>query len=172
MDDMFYLFALSVGGILALSIIAVWSPRATWIRVTAVALAILMMPLGYLTLAGLLAKPKPKQLAWFERNVEKAHILGISLAEGKAIYLWLRLEGMLEPRYYSIPWSRKAAESLEEQMEAATKQNGALTVIRPFTNDKYAQDGGLNIKIVPPPTLPLKPPRFPAKVFNPRSTDI
>ncbi|MGI9422471.1 MAG: hypothetical protein ACR2PA_04710 [Hyphomicrobiaceae bacterium] len=172
MDTMFYLFALSVAGMLALATIAVWSPRAVWIRIVAVALAITMMPLGYVALAGLLAKPKPKQLAWFERNVEKAHILGISFAEGKAIYLWLRLEGMLEPRYYSIPWSQKAAEALEDQMEAATKQNGALMVIKPFTNDKYAQDGGLNIKIVPPPTLPMKPPRFPAKVYNPRSTDI
>lgn len=172
MDYLFHIFALTVIGLAALASIAIWSPRAGWIRVAALALAALMMPLGYLAYAGLLAKPKPRELAWFERNVEKAQVLGVSFAEGKAIYLWLRLEGMIEPRFYMLPWSKKAAQSLQDDMEAAAKQNGDLMVIKPFTNDKYAQDGGLNIKIVPPPTLPMKPPRFPARVFNPRSTDI
>ena len=172
MDILFYLFVLTVVGIAALSSIAIWSPRANWIRITAVALAVAMMPLGYAALAGLLAKPKPRQLIWFERNVEEAEILGVSLSEGKAIYLWLRLEGMIEPRYYQLPWNKKTAEDLEDEMEQAAKQNGRLKVVKPFTNDQFAQQGQLNIKIIPPTILPMKPPRFPARVHNPRSTDI
>ena len=172
MDMMFYIFAATIAGIVALAMIAIWSPRAAWIRFVAVALAAALLPLAYLAFTSLLAKPKPRQLAWFERNVEKAQILSISFAEGRGIYLWLRLEGMIEPRYYVLPWSRKVAESLQDDMEAATKQRGGLMVIKPFTNDKFQQQGGLNIRIVPPKVLPIKPPRFPARIYNPRSTDI
>ena len=99
-------------------------------------------------------------------------ILGASFSEGKAIYLWLRLEGMIEPRFYVLPWNKKTADNLEDEMEAASKKQGRLKVIKPFTNDQFAQKGGLNIQIIPPPTLPMKPPRFPSRVHNPRSTDI
>jgi hypothetical protein len=172
MDAIFYIFAVIVAGFAILASIAIWAPRAAWIRMTAVAIAIVMMPLCYTALAGLLAKPKPNQLVWFERGVEEAEILGASFSEGKAIYLWLRLKGMIEPRYYVLPWDQKTAQDLEDELEAAAKKQGRLKVIKPFTNDKFAQKGGLNIKIIPPPSLPMKPPRFPARVFNPRSTDI
>ncbi len=172
MDAIFYLFSLLIAGFAVLASIAVWAPRAAWIRIVAVAVAVAMMPLGYAALAGLLAKPKPHQLVWFERQVEEAEILGASFSEGKAIYLWLRLEGMVEPRFYVLPWNKKTAEALEDDMEQAARKQGRLKVIKPFTNDQYAQKGGLNIEIIPPPTLPMKPPRFPARVFNPRSTDI
>lgn len=172
MDVMFYLFIAAIAGVLLLSSIAIWSPREAWIRIVAAALAIAMMPLGYMAFAGLLSKPKPRQLAWLERNVEKAYILGASFSEGKAIYLWLRLEGVDEPRYYALPWSQRTAEQLQDEIEEATKKNGGIMVIKPFTNDQFAQKGGLNIKIVPPPMLPMKPPRFPDRIINPRSTDI
>ena len=172
MDAMFFLFFGAAAGMMALASIAIWSPRRLWIRTIALTIGICMLPLGYMSLAELLSKPKPKQLAWFERNVSKAQILGISFAEGKAIYLWMRLPGSIEPRYYSFPWSQKIAESLQDEMEEASKKNGKLMVIKPFSNEIFEQQGGLNTKIVPPPVLPMKPPRFPGKVYNPRSTDI
>ena len=172
MDVLFYLFVATVFGILLLSGIAIWAPRKAWIRIAAVALAVTMMPLGYMAYSGLLSKPKPRQLAWLERNVEKAFILGASFDEGRAIYLWLRLEGIAEPRYYALPWHQDTAEKLQDEIEEATKKNGGIMVIKPFTNDQFAQQGGLNIKIVPPPVLPMKPPRFPDRIINPRSTDI
>ncbi|MGI9524688.1 MAG: hypothetical protein ACR2PG_23915 [Hyphomicrobiaceae bacterium] len=172
MDVMFYLFFGTVAGMMTLASIAIWSPRRVWIRTVALAIGLGMLPLGYMSLAQLLSKPKPKQLAWFERNVARAHILGISFAEGKAIYLWMRLPGSIEPRYYSFPWSQKIAESLQDEMEAASKQNGKLMVIKPFANEIFEQQGGLNTKIVPPPVLPMKPPRIPGEAYNPRSTDI
>ncbi len=172
MDVIFFLFVVTLLSLAGLASIAIWSPRAAWIRITAVALAIGAMGLAYTSLTSLLAKPKPRQLIWFERNVEQAEILGASFSEGRAIYLWLRLEGMIEPRYYMLPWNKQTAEDLEDELEAAAKKGHRLKVVKPFTNDQYAQTGGLNIKIIPPPTLPMKPPRFPARVHNPRSTDI
>lgn len=172
MDILFYLFAAAVilGGLLAS--IAIWSPRATWIRVTASVLAALLLPLTYTGYASLLSKPKPKNLAWFERNVEEAAVLGASFEEGKAIYLWLRLDNIGEPRYYVLPWHQRAAEKLEEVMEAAVKTNTGVMIIKPFTNDNQEEWGDLNIKIAPPVIMPMKPPRFPPRVFNPRSPNI
>lgn len=172
MDVIFYLFAatVTIGGLL--TSIAIWSPRATWIRVTASLLAVLFLPLSYIGFASLLSKPKPKNLAWFERNVEKAAVLGASFEEGVAIYLWLRLDNSLAPRYYVLPWNQSAAEKLEETMEAAVKTNTSVIIIKPFSKDVFEQWGDLNIKIVPPATLPMKPPRFPARIFNPRSPNI
>ncbi|MGI9524992.1 MAG: hypothetical protein ACR2PG_25470 [Hyphomicrobiaceae bacterium] len=172
MDPMIFLFAAAIGIVFLLANIAIWSPRQYWIRCLALSLAMLTIPLCYLAFAGLLSKPKPQRLAWFERSVGSAQLLGASFSEGKAIYLWLRLSGMSEPRYYALPWNRKAAETLQDEIEEAARQNGQLMVVKPFTNDMYAQDGGLNIRIVPPPTLPMKPPRFPDRILNPRSTDI
>ena len=172
MDAVFFLFFGAAAGMMGLASIAIWSPRRVWIRTLALAIGLCMLPLGYISLAELLSKPKPKQLAWFERNVDRAHILGIDFAEGKAIYLWMRLPGSIEPRYYKFRWSQKIAESLQDEMEEASKQNGKLMVIKPFKNEIFEQQGGLNTKIVPPPVLPMKPPRTPGKVYNPRSTDI
>ena len=46
MDYLFHIFAFTVVGIATLACIAIWSPRAGWIRIAALALAVLMMPLG------------------------------------------------------------------------------------------------------------------------------
>ncbi len=172
MDILFYLFAAAaiIGGLL--TSIAIWSPRATWIRVVASLLAALLLPLTYTAYAGLLSKPKPKELAWFERNVEKATVLGVSFEEGKAIYLWLRLDTTTEPRYYMLPWHQRSAEKLEEVMEAAVRNKSGVMLIKPFSSENKESWGELNIKIVPPPILPMKPPRFPSPAIDPRSPNI
>jgi hypothetical protein len=43
---------------------------------------------------------------------------------------------------------------------------------KPFSRQAYDELGQLNVKIVPPPLLPLKPPPQPPQIFNPRSKDI
>jgi len=172
MDVLFYLFAAAVGTAAVLAAIAIWSPRATAIRVTALAVTALIMPLAYLQMVGLLSKPKPLDFTWFERNVEKAAVLGVSLSEGKAIYLWLMLDGFSEPRYYVLPWRQRAAENLEDAIDGALNSRSGVMLERPFSLRAYEDLGELNVKIVPPPTLPQKPPPPPPQIFNPRSKDI
>ena len=172
MDIIFYLFCGLVALLVALASIAIWSPRAPWIRFTAVALAICAIPLAYFVFAGLLSKPKPRSFAWFEKQTKQAELLGASFAEGKAIYIWLRLDNAAEPRYFVLPWRKKLAQKLEEAMEAATKTRAGILIIKPFSDDPYAQAGSLNIRIVPPKMQPKKLPRFPARVYDPRSSDI
>jgi len=172
MQAMFYLFAAAAATAAALAAIAIWSPRATWIRVTSLVLTALIFPLGYVQMTTLLSRPKPFDFAWFERNVERAAVLGVSLSEGKAIYLWLHLEDASEPGYYVLPWRQKTAETLEDTLDAAVNSRSGVTLEKPFSRQAYEDLGRLNIKITPPPVLPQKPPPPPPRLFNPRSNDI
>lgn len=172
MDVIIYLFAAAIGIAALLASIAIWAPRRTWIRVAAVAVMALFMPLAYAQLTGLLSKPKPMDFAWFERNVKRAEVLAISLHEGSAIYLWLRLDGALEPRYYMLPWRQRLAENLEDAVDGVAKSKGSIILQRPFSRQGFDEHGTLNVEIVPPPDMPMKPPPRPPRIFNPRSPEI
>jgi hypothetical protein len=172
MDAMFYLFAAAVGTAAVLAAIAIWSPRATWIRVAALVVTALIMPLAYAQMTTLLSKPKPFDFAWFERNVERAAVLGVSLHEGKAIYLWLRLDDATEPGYYMLPWRQRIAENLDDAIDGALNSRSGVMLEKPFSRRAYEELGQLNVKIVPPPVLPQKKPPPPPRLFNPRSKEI
>ena len=109
---------------------------------------------------------------WYLRNKPKAQVLGVSLKEGEAIYLWLRPEGSLEPRNYVVPWNLTLAEKLEDLVEDAVKRDQTLAIINPFLHRKQDDWGSLNIEIVPPPLPPMKRPVVPPQIFNPRDKSI
>ncbi len=68
MDVLFYIFAGTTGVAAALASIAIWAPRKTPVRVAAVAIAALFIPIVYVELVEMLAKPKPMSFEWFERR--------------------------------------------------------------------------------------------------------
>ena len=172
MDIIYYLFAVAIFSIAALAAIAIWAPRKTWVRVSAVCITVLFVPLIYIELMGLLSKPKPMAYEWWESQVKKAEVLGVSLHEGEAIYMWLRLDGSVQPRYYVLPWRQKLAEKLEDHMEAAVKSNPALIVSKPFFKKSFEEFGDLNVDVVPPPKAPQKSLPFTPRIFNPREPSI
>lgn len=172
MDVMFYVFAASIGVAALLASIAIWAPRDTRIRVLALAVMTLFLPVVYVQLTGLLAKPKPIEFAWLEKSVEKAEVLSISFDEGKAIYMWLRLDGMIEPRFYKLPWRQQTAEDLEDAMVQASRKRTGLILKDPFSKRSLEDRGGMSIEIMPPATPPLKKPVVPPRVYNPRSPEI
>jgi hypothetical protein len=47
MNYVFYLFVMSVGLITALAAISIWSPRALWVKVGALTLVTLFLPVAY-----------------------------------------------------------------------------------------------------------------------------
>ncbi len=172
MDIIYYLFGamLLLAGFLGG--LAVWAPRRTWVRFTAVGLVAVMAPLGYVQLVELLSKPKPMAFEWYERGRDKAIVLGIDFDEGKSIYLWLRLEGQTEPRYFVIPWSLPLAERLQEGLDDAVKKNAVLVITNPFIKPGPDDWGDLNVQIKPPPVPPQKAPRFPPRIIDPREFKI
>jgi len=173
MDNLIYLFIASVGMVAVLATIAIWSPRRTHIRVIALVATALFLPLGYVVLIELLSTPKPMRFEWFESDAAFATVLGVSFEEGTAIYLWLRLEDELKPRYYVLPWRGKLAERLEEAVDDAVSKNSSVVIPTPFSPKSLEELGNMNIQIIPPPIPPTKTPPFAKpRVFNPRKQDI
>jgi hypothetical protein len=172
MDAIYYLFAAALIVFACQAAIAIWSPRAIWLRISAVVATAVFVPLAYVTLTVLLSRPKPIDFAWFERNAEKASVLGVSLDEGRAIYLWLHVEGHSMPGYYVLPWRQSQAEQLEDTLHAAVQSRAQVVLKKPFAKKSLQEKGSLSIEIVPPASFPMKPPQVPARVYNPRAQDI
>jgi hypothetical protein len=126
------LFAVVVLLAAALATLSVWSPRRLSVKIGAVALACGFMPAAYAAMIGLLSMPKPATLEWWLAKAPEATVLGSSLEEDKAIYLWLQLDGVAEPRAYVLPWSRQLAEELQQAAREAQEQQSAVRMRTPF----------------------------------------
>ena len=172
MDILFYVFAGATGIAAALAAIAIWAPRPTRVRVAALIITLLFLPVAYVQFIEMLSKSKPMSFEWYQRNQDKAELLGISFDEGQSIYLWLRLAGSLEPRSYSVPWNMKLAERLEDAVDDAASKNSSIVIAKPFERRSIKEWGSMRIEILPPPLPPQKRPHPPARIFNPRSQEI
>jgi len=126
MSQVLNLFALSLGLATALAAIAVWAPRALWIKIAALVITALFVPLTYVSLIELLSRPKPIALEWHNFELAEAKVLGADLREGESIYLWLRVAGSDAPRFYVLPWDQKLAEQLHKAQREASERGTGL----------------------------------------------
>ncbi len=172
MEILILLFGGLLGVAALLAGIAIWTPRATAVRATAVALTAAFAPLAYLSLNEVLSRPKPVEHEWFKGHVAEATVLGMSLDEGKAIYLWLALDHSREPRSYVLPWRAQLAEELQELLADALEEDATVKIVNPFGRRSFEDLGELNAQVVPPPALPQKKPPPPARVVDPRERKI
>jgi hypothetical protein len=103
----------------------------------------------------MLGRPKSTRLEVFRGNMKDAQVIGSYLMEGKGIYLWLRLPGVGEPRYYQLPWDEKIAKSLQEAIEKNSAQHGGgVAMAMPFEHSWDRED---------PKFYPLPQPKLPDK---------
>jgi len=121
MNLVMHLFAGALGLAAALAAIAIWSPRALWVKVGALTITALFVPLTYASVVELLSRPKPVQLEWVRSGAGEAKVVGADLREGERIYLWLRVPGIDEPRSYMLPWDQKLAEQLHKAQREASQ---------------------------------------------------
>ncbi len=126
MSEILHLFAASLGLAAALAAIAIWSPRALWVKVSALAITTLFVPLTYVSVIDLLSRPKPIALEWSHADLAEAKVLGADLREGESIYLWLRVPEADEPRSYVLPWDQKLAEQLHKAQREANEKGTSL----------------------------------------------
>ncbi len=154
MDNVIYLYATAVLLAVALAGIAVWSPRAARIKVAALALAALIMPTAYASLMDLLGKPKPVTMEWAKRAVPEATVLGASMHEDRAIYLWLQLDDAEAPRAYVLPWDMAAAKGLQKAMRRAEADGTSVRMRRPFDVESTRDEPLFYAE--PQPALPPK----------------
>ena len=168
-EPLYFLFAGFTLLAALLATIAVRAPRATAWRVGAVALTAAFVPFAYLGLNEILARPKSMSHEWFNASAKHAMVLGVSLEEGKAIYLWLRVDGSTEPRYYRLPWQQRNAEKLQKAIDEANEEDDiGVRIDNPFSRHSWTSQGEINIELVRPPTPRLKYPTPAPRIFNPR----
>jgi hypothetical protein len=154
MTDFTPLFAVTALLAAALATISVWSPRRLLLKAGALALAFALMGTAYGAMLDLLSKPKPASFEWFLAKSGEATVLGSSTVEDEAIYVWLQLDGVAEPRAYRLPWDRHTAEQLQEAARSAAEQQTALRMRMPF--EKSLDDQEPRFYALPQPALPPK----------------
>jgi len=172
MDIIYYLFAGAAGTALALGSLAIWAPRPARVRIIAVVIVALFLPALYLQMLEMLSKPKPMSFEWYQANTDLAQLLGVSMVEGEAIYLWLLLDDQREPRSYKVPWNLELAEKLEDSVDEAVRRGATIVLRKPFFRKSAEDLGHLNMEIVPPPMPRQKRPPLPPRIFNPREKAI
>ena len=171
-EPLYFIFACFTVLAALLAAIAIRTPRATPVRAAAIAVTAAFIPFAYLGLNEILARPKPMTHEWFNASAKHATVLGVSLDEGKAIYLWLRVDDSLEPRYYRLPWQRRNAEKLQKAIERAVEEGLGVRVENPFSKHSWSDQGEINIDLVRPPGPPAKHPSPPPQIFNPREQQV
>lgn len=150
------LFALLAALAAALALVAVWSRRSLGVRAGAVGLLALTLAAAYVAYADLLSRPKPVALEVRRAGVAEADVLAAALREDKGIYLWLKLPGVGEPRYYVLPWDIGLAEELQNAMREAERNRSALRMRLPF--EKSLEKRPMpRFYALPQPKLPDKP---------------
>ncbi len=132
MDNLTLYFVLAGGLVAVLANISVWAPRKVWIKVSALVTTALFLPAAYLSLADLLSRPKPVEFEWGNLDLAEATVIGSSMKEGEAIYLWLGLEGLEEPRAYALPWDQEMAQQLYDAQRAAEAEGNGVRMSMPF----------------------------------------
>lgn len=170
MTDLTPLFAVTVLLAVALAMICVWSPRRLALKAGALALAFALMGTTYGAMLDLLSRPKPVRFEWLRDVAGEATVLGNSMVEDEAIYVWLQLDGVDEPRAYRLPWDRDTAEQLQAAARSAAEQQTALRMRMPF--EQSLDDRKPRFYALPQPVMPPKDAaRPPALRVPPPGTD-
>jgi hypothetical protein len=165
MTELTYLFGVVAVLAGALASISIWAPRRLAVKLLAVAGVTLFLPAVYAGFAQLLALPKPVALEWWQANAAEATVLAASLREDEAIYLWLQLQGVDEPRAYALPWQRDLAEQLQAAQREAEESQSQVQMRLPFEDS--LDDREPKFYAMPQPQLPSKDlDRQPAQMYR------
>ena len=140
MTGLMPLFVLAAVAAGILAAITVWSRRGVKMKVVAIAAAALFIPLAYGSFTELMSKPKPIQMEWRYDDLAEATVIAATSRENEAIYLWLQIDGVDEPRAYALPWNRRANEQLQAATREAEANQSEVRAQLPFSQDHAAYD--------------------------------
>ena len=169
MSELGALFAVLGGLAFILANIAVWSPRKLRVKLGALITAAVFLPTAYFSLAEMLGRPKPVETEWLRGALAEATVLGSQMQEGKAIYLWLALEGTAEPRAYALPWSEKIARQLHGARRSAEASGTRVRMRLPFQDSLDRRDRVFYAAPQPPPPEKQTPVQNPLNFQHSRS---
>ena len=157
MSELFMLFAVlgSLAGILAS--VALWAPRRLWVKLGALGVTAVFLPGGYFGLLEMLSRPKPVDLEFAQVNLAEATVLGSAMEEDTAIYLWLGIPGIGEPRAYVLPWDEKLARQLRGAERESEDTGVPVQMRKPFENSMDQREKVFYAAPPPPPPEKTRP---------------
>ena len=129
-----YLYIILVVAVAALAGIVVRAPARLNFKIAAIGLTATLFGVGYASEIELLGRPKPMNQEWAQANVSEATVIASELKEDVAIYVWLALDGELEPRAYRLPWDLETAIQLQKAGQQAEITGTGVRMRRPFSN--------------------------------------
>ena len=141
---------LALAGLLAL--FAILAPRPRWVKCVALMCTALFLPVSYLTANDLLSRPKPLAAEIAKEHLQNAIVTASVLREKQAIYLWLQMPGVEEPRAYRLPWSEQMAVELHKAQREAEQEGTEVQMNMPEGDDPNGEERTFEaIKSAPPP---------------------
>lgn len=140
---------------LLLGIFVFWVlPRGSlWRRTASVGMFVALIAVVYAGAIEMMSRPKTIRLEW--RDLAEATVLGASMREGEAIYVWLQIDGTNEPRAYALPWDMQQAQELQQAMADAENNGTGVKVSQPF--EATLDTSEPKFYALPQPALPPKP---------------
>lgn len=154
MSHILYPFAVAALMVAALAAISIWSNHRLLLKSCAVLIVAMILPTAYMTILDLLSRPKPVSLEWASRDMSEATVIGAHLKEDDRIFLWLRVEGLDEPRYYVLPWDEQLAKQLHGARQEAEAKGTEVRVNRPFARRRLESE--MMFYAAPQPAAPPK----------------
>ena len=141
---------LALGGLLAL--FAVLAPRRRRVKCAALICTSLFLPVSYLMANDLLSRPKPLAAEIAKEHLQDAIVTASVLREQEAIYLWLQMPGIEEPRAYRLPWSEEMAVQLHQAQREAEQEGTDVQMNMPEGEDPSDEEPVFEaIQAIPPP---------------------
>lgn len=132
MDDLVILLSALALCVCVLIVITVWSRRGQIIKWIAVLMMCPILVIAFMAFTTFMSRPKDVSFEWWLKKSEVATVLGADMHEKHEIFLWLRIDGVEEPRAYRLPWDQKTAQQLQDALEEAAR-NGTVARMRlPF----------------------------------------
>ena len=106
MSQLPHLFAAALMLAAVLASLCIWSRRRLAFRITGLVVTAMYIPFAYVSLVDLLSRPKPLVLERSHERIAEATVISSVLREGEAIFVWLQIPEVGEPRSYALPWTR------------------------------------------------------------------
>jgi len=150
MKDLIPLFVTLGALATVLANIAIWSPRSMMVKVAALAATAAFLPVAYASLSAMLSRPKPIEMEWSHQQLAEASVLGARMEENKAIFVWLEMDGVDEPRAYVLPWSKEMAKQLHGAQRLAEQSGTEVRMRMPFENSLDEQEQIFYAAPIPP----------------------